>query len=424
MPNWTESDMAIAMAGIRDESMTYTYVRKTYGIPRATIAGRLNGRLERRAAHVSQRRLTKEQEEELAEWIMDLDSRHQPPSQPRCRLMALEIQRASGSDAGLGREWLYQFFNKYPRCGSLLGDPHESVRVNNATEENVRAWFDMFSSFRDKFRVLDANIHNMDEHGLCIGKINPRKVVGAAFDAWGKLRKRTKCRNSQTREWVSIVECISGGGTSVSPLIIFEGLNTPDEPPPYKYKATPTAWTNDEVALAWLNEIFIPETRPRGAQPSNFESAFKKAGLIPFDPQSVIDRPAVVKNPPLLPPSELDGLQPRIYDPKTLKKDLYELNKENNASIDEKLDMATWIAEKAIQALGHKTVELAKQELKYKTLEFKHIALQEKKGRKKVPPKRGRELVDAGDIVAKQKEWKRDNETPPPSRSVRSRMKK
>ncbi|KAH0167838.1 hypothetical protein KCU67_g3729, partial [Aureobasidium melanogenum] len=198
MPNWTESDMAIAMAGIRDESMTYTYVRETYGIPRATIAGRLNGRLERRAAHVSQRRLTKEQEEELAEWIMDLDSRHQPPSQPRCRLMALEIQRASGSDAGLGREWLYQFFNKYPRCGSLLGDPHESVRVNNATEEN---------------------------------------------------------------------------------------------------------------------------------------------------------------------------------------KDLYELNKENNASTDEKLDMATWIAEKAIQALGHKTVELAKQELKYKTLEFKHIALQEKKGR-------------------------------------------
>ncbi|TIA27921.1 hypothetical protein D6C78_10972, partial [Aureobasidium pullulans] len=251
MPNWTESDMAIAMTGIRDESMTYTYVRETYGIPRATIAGRLNGRLERRAAHVSQRRLTKEQEEELAEWIMDLDSRHQPPSQPRCRLMALEIQRASGSNAGLGREWLYQFFNKYPRCGSLLGDPHESVRVNNATEENVRAWFDMFSSFRDKFRVLDANIHNMDEHGLCIGKINPRKVVGAAFDAWGKPRKRTKCRNSQTREWVSIVECISGGGTSVSPLIIFEGMNvnidwTPDEPPPYKYKATPTAWTNDE----------------------------------------------------------------------------------------------------------------------------------------------------------------------------------
>jgi hypothetical protein len=53
MPNWTEFDMAIAMAGIRDELMTYTYVRKTYGILRVTIAGRLNGRLKRRAAYVS-----------------------------------------------------------------------------------------------------------------------------------------------------------------------------------------------------------------------------------------------------------------------------------------------------------------------------------------------------------------------------------
>ena len=83
------------------------------------------------------------------------------------------------------------------------------------------------------------------------------------------------------------------------------------------------------------------EARKETFRPSNFESAFKKASLIPFNPQSVIDRPAVVKNPPLLPPFELDGLQPRIYDPKTLEKDLYELNKENNASIDEKLDIAT-----------------------------------------------------------------------------------
>ncbi|THW98487.1 hypothetical protein D6D13_10617 [Aureobasidium pullulans] len=59
------------------------------------------------------------------------------------------------------------------------------------------------------------------------------------------------------------------------------------------------------------------------------------------------------------------------------------------------------IAVKAIRALGHKTVELAKQELKYKTPKFKHIALQEKKGRKKVLLKRGRRLVDVEDIVAK-----------------------
>lgn len=43
MPNWTESDMTIAMASIRDKTMSYTYVTRTYNIPRGTIAGRING---------------------------------------------------------------------------------------------------------------------------------------------------------------------------------------------------------------------------------------------------------------------------------------------------------------------------------------------------------------------------------------------
>lgn len=110
---------------------------------------------------------------------------------------------------------------------------------------------------------MDCNIWNMDEHGLCIGKINPRKVVGATKDKWGKLRKRTKMRNPETREWVSIVECISAGQTSTQPLIIFEGVNVnidwlPDVLPPYKYTADPTVSINDKIAIAWLNERFIP----------------------------------------------------------------------------------------------------------------------------------------------------------------------
>jgi hypothetical protein len=49
---------------------------------------------------------TKRQEEELAEWILKMFVKHNPLSHQCCRLIAPEIQRASGSDAGLGREWL------------------------------------------------------------------------------------------------------------------------------------------------------------------------------------------------------------------------------------------------------------------------------------------------------------------------------
>lgn len=83
--------MATAMAGIRDGSMSYSYVESTFNIPRGTIHGRINGALERHIAHAHERRLTLQQEEGLAKWILDLDRQHQPPSHARCRLMAISI---------------------------------------------------------------------------------------------------------------------------------------------------------------------------------------------------------------------------------------------------------------------------------------------------------------------------------------------
>jgi hypothetical protein len=81
------------------------------------------------------------------------------------------------------------------------------------------------SSERDGYRVQDAKTHDIHEHGLCIGKIDPRKVVDEAFDKFGKPCKKTKVRDLQNREWVSIIECISGGEISIQPLVIFEGVN-------------------------------------------------------------------------------------------------------------------------------------------------------------------------------------------------------
>ncbi|TIA51077.1 hypothetical protein D6C77_08994 [Aureobasidium pullulans] len=85
-----------------------------------------------------------------------------------------------------------------------------------------------------------------------------------------------------------------------------------------------------------------------------------------------------------------------------LEKDLYHLDKENTHPVDQKLELTLWVAHKAVEALCSKPVELAQQYLKYQSLEYKYKRLQAKKGRRKEPPKRGRQLVEADDIVAKQ----------------------
>jgi hypothetical protein len=102
MLNWTEPDLA----AILDGSMSYRDVKSTYHIPEGTVASRSNGAQERYDAHTYERRLTKGQEEELAEWTFDMDAERQLPSHQRCHLVVVGFQREFGFEEDLGHEWL------------------------------------------------------------------------------------------------------------------------------------------------------------------------------------------------------------------------------------------------------------------------------------------------------------------------------
>ncbi|KAL8284538.1 hypothetical protein RB600_009104 [Gaeumannomyces tritici] len=67
-----------------------------------------------------------------------------------------------------------------------------------------------------------------------------------------------------------MVECISGTGVTLNPLIIFKGKSVqqqwfPTEKGPWedwKFHATDNGWITDDTALFWLSEVFIPAVCP------------------------------------------------------------------------------------------------------------------------------------------------------------------
>jgi hypothetical protein len=61
---------------------------EAWGIPRSTLRGRLQGQQPHAIAHLNQQRLTPDQECFLVEWVLEEDTRAQPPSHPRIREMA------------------------------------------------------------------------------------------------------------------------------------------------------------------------------------------------------------------------------------------------------------------------------------------------------------------------------------------------
>ncbi|XPS72644.1 hypothetical protein M3J07_004794 [Ascochyta lentis] len=75
---------------------------RAYGIPKSSLQSRLQGYQPHAIAHSNQQRLTPEQEEFLVEWILEEDSRAQPPSHPRVQEMASQILYINGDHKPLG----------------------------------------------------------------------------------------------------------------------------------------------------------------------------------------------------------------------------------------------------------------------------------------------------------------------------------
>ncbi|WP_461110078.1 hypothetical protein [Tessaracoccus terricola] len=104
----------------------------------------------------------------------------------------------------------------------------------------------------------------MDETGILEGRGSNGLVLGS-----------TEARNLQkkqpgSRAWTTLVECISAIGSAVPPLVIYKGRSIqqqwfPLDLQPYanwRFHTTENGWTDNETAIYWLQEIFIPSTQP------------------------------------------------------------------------------------------------------------------------------------------------------------------
>ncbi|OWY49386.1 CENP-B protein [Alternaria alternata] len=179
-------------------SGVYTSQRKAaqaWGVPRSTLQERLNRRQPNAIAHSNQQRLTPEQERLLADWILQEDSRAQPPSRSRVREIATQILRMNGDNKPLGQLWVPHFITRNPRIASIFGRSAESTRTTVALDETVRALRELLERTRIKL---------------------------------------------EDREWVSIIETISATGTKLYRLVIFKG------------KHLQSTWFPDQDTLEWL----------------------------------------------------------------------------------------------------------------------------------------------------------------------------
>jgi 4-hydroxybenzoate polyprenyltransferase len=92
----------------------------------------------------------------------------------------------------------------------------DSARVNGATTEVIKKWFQNFTPPQIK-AIKPENRWNIDEAGIMEGMGDNGLVVGSIHKRF--IQKKTP----GSRAWTSFIECISATGRSLHPLVIFKG---------------------------------------------------------------------------------------------------------------------------------------------------------------------------------------------------------
>ncbi|KAL6171679.1 hypothetical protein ACJQWK_02685 [Exserohilum turcicum] len=108
---------------------------------------------------------------------------------------------------------------------------------------------------KEKWGIVDEDIYNFDETGFIMGKILSQLII-TGLESFGK-KKRIQPGN---REWVTVIQGVGASGRQLSPFVIFAGkvlidVWFKDLPPDWILEVSPHGWTNNQLALAWLEHF-------------------------------------------------------------------------------------------------------------------------------------------------------------------------
>jgi hypothetical protein len=110
--------------------------------------------------------------------------------------------------------------------------------------------------------VLAENVYNMDETGVMLSMLGSIKVLVSKHNRRDYRGARVK------RTTVTAIECISGDGRYLNPMIIWPASThrsnwTTFPTPRWQYACSDSGYTDSIISFEWLKRIFDPETKER-----------------------------------------------------------------------------------------------------------------------------------------------------------------
>ena len=239
-----------------------------YSLPRSTLSDRIRGAASKKEAKIPRQRLSPEQESFIADWCLNEERAGRAPSRRQVVTFAQEILAEGGDYQPLGSRWIDRFLRRNTDVQTKISSSLESSRTRGSNREAYEDFYCRLHTQIEEKDIKPANITNMDEHGMQELDTEAGKVIGTS------LTSRAYVTSSDATAWVSIIEAGTAEGRRLSPVLIFTGASLQGqwfppgfrleaEFPDWRYDFSPTGWSNAEIALKWLREVYLVEAKPR-----------------------------------------------------------------------------------------------------------------------------------------------------------------
>lgn len=172
----------------------------------------------------------------------------------------------------VSESWVTRFLNRHRiHLISKWTTGIDRKRYQADPAAKYKQYFDLLYYKMKQYDLLPRDTYNMDEKGFMIGVIGRSKRVFSK-QVWVKKGVKAPIRDGN-REWITILATVCADGSSLPPGIIYQAENGNirdtwvEEIRAGEHQvhvsSSPSGWTNDDIGLAWIEQVFDRCTKSR-----------------------------------------------------------------------------------------------------------------------------------------------------------------
>ena len=199
--------------GVRN---TYRALAEHSGVARSTLHDRAHGQRSKEEKAQSQQYLTPCEEKAVVNFVLHMSEFGQRVRIKHIPSLAFSIARQRSTNKPPkppGKNWARGFEKRHPELKARRMRALDWDRYN--IYDKVVDWFEKIGKVLQDPAIEPGNVYNMDETGVMLSMLGSVKVLVSKDDLRGYRGARVK------RTVVTSMECISGDGRYLNPMIVW-----------------------------------------------------------------------------------------------------------------------------------------------------------------------------------------------------------